>query len=172
MLGIPFTIRRHSPAGVEDQVVYLRTHRCGQAGDKMRTAIRTYHRASFAQAKAAARAGGLMRESLAGLSEDKASRIKALEKIATDQTAAMDLATEQAEAAIASAVEVARQALIDNYGKDRAEEIVDGLTEHELHGILGTVEMGSMPKDFFPSPAIQPNPSGTEPSGSGQAKSS
>ena len=47
MLGIPFVVRRFSERGCEDETVFLRTRRCGPAGEKMRVAIRRYHAATF-----------------------------------------------------------------------------------------------------------------------------
>jgi hypothetical protein len=168
MLGIPFVIRRFSDAGVEDVTVFLRTRRSGQAGDKMRKHLRAYHAAVFAQTKAAGKAGSLMRRALSGETQPGEAE---LEKIEAEQSAAMDSAQKESETALEEAQEVCLCALKDNYG-EKEEELVDGLTDHELHGLVSTIEMGAMPRDFFPSPGIPPKSSSMEPSGSGPAKSS
>ena len=172
MLGIPFTIRRFPERGVEDVDIYLRTRRRGPAGEKMRREIRAYHQAQFDRMKAASRAGMLVNRATSLTEIDDALRVEALEKIEADQIAQMDLARLRAEDTLEHAEAIAACALADNYPREQAEEIVDGLTDQDLHGIVATIEMGAMPKDFFPLPATPPSPSSTAPSGSEPGPSS
>jgi hypothetical protein len=173
MLGIPFVIRRFSERGTEDQTVYLRSRRCGEAGVKMRKAIRDYHAAQFAQMKAAGKAGAITAKAIQAACDEKQARKKGvLESLDQEQEAAMADATQQAALALDLATTITRMALADNYGNDKADEIIDGMTDHEMHSVVKTIELGALPKDFFQPPGTQPNPSTTPPSGAGQEKSS
>ena len=173
MFGIPFTIRRENSdsagnkPGVEEQVVYLRTRRCGDLGEKMRKLFRQYHAAAFSQMRAATRAGAGTTRAMSAQDDTEA-----LEKILADQEAAMDAGRNAANEQLEAAEQIAAMALADNYPKDKVSELVDGLTDHELHGIVSTLELGSMPKDFFPSPAIQQKPNDISLSGEPPAKRS
>lgn len=173
MFGIPFTIRRENSAslgnkpGTEERVVYLRSRRCGDLGEKMRKLFRQYHASTFAQMRAATRAGSGTTRAMSSQDDPIA-----LEKILAEQESAMDAAQKAAQEQLDAAEQIAVMALSDNYPKEQVSDIVDGLTDHELHGIVSTLELGSMPKDFFPSPAIQPKQSDTSQSGEPPAKRS
>ena len=174
MIGIPFTVRREDEGGVVDRTIYLRSRRRGPEVEKMRAAIRAYNRAIFGQGKQASRAGMLMTRALAGEmaeGEDLDKRLADLERIDREQEAAMTEAQELAQKALDRAEEIAELALRENYGEQTAQ-ILNELTDRELHAIVGTVEMGAMPKDFFPSPATPPKPSSISPPGSAPAEPS
>ena len=160
MFGIAFRIRRDSTEGVTEKVVYLRSRRRGPEGEKMRAAIKAYHRASFDQARLAAKVGAMMNRGLSGETAGMS-----LEDIEAKQTSALAEAQNCSSVALEQAEIVATLALDENYGAEEAAKMVGDLTDHELHGIIGAIELGSMPKDFFPSPDIQPKLSTTGSSG-------
>lgn len=143
MLGIPFIIQRESQNGVERETIYLRSRRCGEAGDKMRQAIREHNSQNLMHSRLATKAvialGKLDGENL---------NMAQLEDIERNQTLSFEAAQKARIAALAAAQVVAEQALVDNYGEG-VQAIVDRLTDKELDAIVGTVEMGAMPKDFF-----------------------
>jgi hypothetical protein len=163
MIGLPFTIRRHSPNGLVDETVYLRSRRTGEVGRKMREALREYHRRQFDQQRAAAQAAMLLGKALAGA--DALGAGIDLEKIAADQDVAMTRAQELARGALELAELVAALALASNYDVGNVERVMDLLTDRELHAIVGLVEVGQVPADFFASPGIPPMPSATGHSG-------
>lgn len=163
MFGIPFTIRRTSERGIEDEVVYIRSYRRGAVGQKMRQLMGEYHAATMRQMQSAAQAGAAMNESLGG------TEGRDLQGIADRQQKALDDALAQSARALKAAEEIAANALAENYPDDVREKILDKLTDHELHGLVSTIEMGAMPKDFFALHDIQPRPSTTGPSGAAPA---
>lgn len=166
MIGIAFVVRRTSDmAGLSDEVLYLRSRRRGDAGASMRRHLKAYHAAVYGEIKLAARASRLAEQA------GEKTGIKALEQVEAQLAASIDQAAADNAAAIEHAEEIARLALIENYG-GRTEEVLDRLTDRELHGVVSTIELGQMPKDFFGSPDTQPKPSATGPSGSSPAKRS
>jgi hypothetical protein len=166
MVGIPFTIRRtSSELGVQDEVVYLRSRRRGEAGESMRRHIRDYHAALFTQMQSAAKAGRLSGQVTEG------AAVEVLEQVDADLGATLATAGAAGDRALEHAEHVARLALQENYG-ERAAELLDGLTDKELHAIVSTVEVGQMPADFFGRPDTPPKPSATGPSGTLPAKPS
>ena len=185
MIGIPFTIRRQNERGqVEDEVVYLQSRRRGPTGESMRQHLRNFMKARFEQQRASSRAGmALAKAGLAmtgpeiGTADDAEgrraeSRLAELEKLDASQEKEMQAAQASAATCIAEAEEVARLALSDNYGAERAGDIIDKLTDRELNWLVETIEMGAMPADFFTSRGTPPKPSSTVPSGSEPAKPS
>jgi hypothetical protein len=165
MFGIPFTIRRWSDAGVEDRTVYLRTRRCGEAGEAMRTALRKYRKLVFEQARVANKAGMMAAQAMTPSGDlDQDGRLAKLEKLAADSDAAMESAGALQAEALELAQKIAGMALQENYGS-ASSEIIDGLTDTELHAIVGSLELGQMPKDFFQSLDTQPKPNTTGRSG-------
>ena len=171
MLGIPFTVRRHSEEGVMDTTLYLTSRRRGDAGKSMRLHLRQFRQADLAKGKAASRAGFLMARAIREMAGDGAAqpddgaRLAELERIDAEQQTAMGAAFNENDAAMTHAEKIAELALRENYGP-ATDGIVDGLTSAELRAIVETVEMGAMPKDFFLSLATPPTPPSTGPSGS------
>jgi hypothetical protein len=95
-----------------------------------------------------------------------------LEKILSEQQAAIDCCSAAAQAAMDAAEKVAVLALEANYGPEETDRIMDRLTDREIRAIVDTVETGAMPKDFFPSPGTPPKSNSTPDSGSGPGNSS
>lgn len=158
MIGIPVEIDRSG----KDETVYLSTRRSGERGQALRQAIRNYRDAERAAAKLQARMG-LITLSVSKIPDDAAGFDAALGKLAdemdrlSDQAAAAkDAALEQAAAAVALALE-------DNHGDDAAE-IMDCLTDRQIIQMIGIIETGETPEDFFPSRATRPSASTISPS--------
>jgi hypothetical protein len=163
MFGIPFTVRRSETGGMsKDEVLYLRTYRRGETGNLMRKLIKQYRYMGMEQAKAGAKAAMMV----AGLGAIAAGtdETRDLAKVLAEQSEAMRAAEAAGAEALKTAEEIAVIALTENYGEG-TDKLVDALTDHELHGIVSTIELGSMPKDFFPSPDTQQKPKSTTVSG-------
>jgi hypothetical protein len=167
MLGIPFTLRRHDDKlGMRDEVVYLATRRMGPQGEAMRKQIRAYHKAFFGQALAAQGCALVATQALGPAleSKDRAARIAALQEVEKRQLEKVEAGQAASEAALEAAAAVGILALEPNYGPE-AQGIVDRMTDHELHALVTTIEMGALPKDFFPSPGTPPSASSTSQAG-------
>jgi hypothetical protein len=146
MFGIPFTVIRESDVGGMIETIYLRTYRRGPLGDEMRKAIKAYHDATNGQNRAAAQVPIILGKATKLSMEE--TNIEAMEKLAAEQDAAIEQSTQSGRDALQAAEKVAEVALRENYG-EKTEAVLDRLTDRELNAIVGTVEMGAMPKDFF-----------------------
>jgi hypothetical protein len=169
MLGIPFIIQRESKtdgiARLERETIYLRSRRRGEAGEKMRKAIREYNKQNLAFGRLATKAAvaiGKLENA------DVQPTQQQLEDIEQNQSANYEAAQNARIAALAAAETVAEQALVDNYGEG-VKDILDRLTDRELDAIVGSVEMGAMPKDFFTHLDTQQKQSTTLQSGASPA---
>lgn len=155
MIGLPFTIRRYSADGAQDEVVYLRTYRKGERGTKMRKALREYIRADFDQNNAATRVGMSVARAGALVKNENDPRLEEkLQKLCDEQQKDIAFAQASAERCIEAAGLLAELAIEENYG-EAAAAILDKLTDKELRAIAATLQTGAMPKDFFPSLDIQ-----------------
>lgn len=150
MLGIPFIIQREGERGIQRETVYLRSRRRGEAGEKMRKAIREHNAKNLEHSRMASKAVAAMRKVTGLDGEITTASETALRELEQTQGALFEAAQNARNAALAAAEIVAEEALRDNYG-DRVTEILDGLTDAELDAIVSTVEIGAMPDDFFTS---------------------
>lgn len=149
MFGIPFIIQRFSASGVEREEIYLRTHRRGPAGEEMRKTLRRYHDAAIAQQRAAADAGIALGRAMNAGGENATEAV--LQGIADTTDKASVAATESSRQQLLFAEILMEMALKDNYPQEKVDQIMDGITDAELHAVVGTIEQGAMPKDFFTS---------------------
>lgn len=166
-IGIPFTVRRESDAGVEDQIVYLRSRRVGADGSKMVALIREYQSLSMVQVKAAGKAAAMAHRMIEGQSGN--AIVDAMEKIDAEQQALMDAAMDASHERTKIATEIVQLALEVNYSPEEVLRIIDALTDAELDAMVSTLQYGQMPKDFFPAPVTRQTPSDTSPSGERRA---
>ncbi|MCE5257005.1 MAG: hypothetical protein LLF89_09195 [Spirochaetaceae bacterium] len=146
MFGIPFTIVREGDVGGVIETIYLRTYRRGRIGKQMRNHLQAYHAAAQGQAKAAGRIPVNMVQ--ASRVAQEADSLAALEKLAAEQESIITESNKHGQAMLDAAEAIAELSLQENYA-DRTDEIMNKLTDRELHAIVGTIEMGEMPKDFF-----------------------
>jgi hypothetical protein len=150
MVGIPYRIVRHGEDGPVDKMIYLATRRTGEAGAAMKKAKRDFQKHELATAKAATRYAAAE----AAESKDGERACKLLEEIHENGQAAND-----------AAEHLVLLSLTANYGREKAEEIIDELTTREIRAMLGVIETGELPKDFFDKPGQPPKPISTSPSG-------
>lgn len=146
MFGIPFTIIRECEMGGVIETVYLRTYRRGGKGDEMRKCLKAYHAATIGQSRAAGRIPVLLGQAAKVAQENDS--LAMLEKLAEDQEKIISESVGCSAEALVAAEQIAELALQENYA-EKTTEIMDKLTDRELHAIVGTIEMGEMPKDFF-----------------------
>lgn len=160
MIGIPYRIARDSDTdGRVDKVIFLATRRMGEAGKSLKDAKRAYYQAQHTCAKVALRYKAAEERLKALPGNDKGRAI--LETRIEDSLDEMRVA---GEAAVDAAERIVRLSLTENYGKEKACEILDGLLDKDLHGCVQAMEQGEQPADFFPSPAPQEKPISTLPS--------
>jgi len=168
MLGIPYRLLRQAEDdGPVDKTLFLATRRSGEAGKSMRSAMREYRKHQMAMAKASQRYGttearirklGPDHEKLDGLIEKRDAQFDKL----------MD-----AEAlALEAAENVVRLSLTENYGKDKALEAMDQLTDSDMHEMVVTIQTGEQPDDFFQSREDRERLSSTLPPGGSPSESS
>lgn len=169
MFGIPFTIVREGDAGGVINTIYLRTYRRGRQGNKMRECMKAYRAAIQGQAKAAGKIPVHLAQATKVAQQENS--LEALEKLAAEQDAIITESNNFATLALAAAEEITDISLSENYGEG-TNEIMNGLTDRELHAIVGTLEMGEMPKDFFQFVEAQKKASITGRSGDTQVPSS
>lgn len=162
MFGLPFRLLMHGDSGPADKVVYLRTQRSGDDGRKLREAKGVYRKAMFALARAGQRLTTLQRQ----LAELPAGELAAVQE-AADFVLAEIQGLEQA--ALEAGEKIVRLALRPNYG-DKLDEILDQLTDRDIRGMVGLIETGELPADFFESSARPPKPTTTSPSGAPPAE--
>jgi hypothetical protein len=148
MIGIPYRISRQAEDGtLADKTVYLATPRSGERGNALRRAIRDQRRLSFELAEAAGRLERQQRRVEKAM--DSAADLSSEDAALTACTKTVALLLEAVEDATELAVKLS---LEQNYGADKAAEVLDQLATQDLNGMLLAIEQGQQPKDFFPSP--------------------
>jgi len=147
MFGIRFTILREGDIGGMPETIYLRTYRRGEAGIEMRKQLRSYHALDMQKNKAAVQIPTLVAQAQKCI---ETGSPEGLLDVAAKQDLVIASATAAAEQQLQVAEQIAELALKDNYG-EKLDSIVDKLTDRELHAIVGTIELGEMPRDFFQS---------------------
>ena len=175
MIGIPYRLLRTPDTGAVEKVVYLSTRRSGQAGESMKAARGQYRTAQRDLYKAAQRHRALARRvEQIDAGDDR------LDQLTTDQEAAFDAISTAQGVADTAAENIVRLSLTANYGKEKAVEIMDLLTDDDFHDMVLTMQTGEQPDDFFPSPGqpgkptstSQPDASSIESSSSGDSPES
>ena len=159
MIGIPYRIARDSDSdGRVDKVIYLATRRMGEAGKALKDAKREYYKTQHACAKVALRYQAADARLKALPTNDKS---RPAQELKIEEF--LDSMRQAGEEAVDAAERVVRLSLTENYGKEKASEILDGLIDKDLHGCVQALEMGEQPKDFFPSGDPLRKPTSTSP---------
>jgi len=156
MIGIPYRLMRSPDTGAVEKVVYLSTRRSGEAGESMKAARGEYRSAQRDLYKAAQR-----HRSLARRVEQIDAEDDRLDKLTTDQETAFDAISAAQGVADTAAERIVRLSLTANYGNEKAVEIIDLLTDDDLHDMVLTMQTGEQPDDFFPSPGLPGKPTST-----------
>lgn len=148
--------------GGEREDVFFATRRSGSVGATMRKVQVEFRRLRFAASRVAAR----MTTQAARLDqqgESTADSLKLYEDVDAIVAKLVEEAQSLSEAARNSAEEFVRLSLAENYGGDEIERILGNLTDAQLAQIVGIVETGAVPEDFFPARATPPSASTTLP---------
>lgn len=170
MFGIAFTTYREGETGGQSETFYLRTYRCGGKGDAMRGQLKAYHQAMNEQNKLAGKIPiNLVKATKVA---EQADSLEALEQLADEQARIMQASEKAGEDAVKAAETLVGLALEENYSAEDINKILDQLTDRELHAVVGTIELGEMPKDFFQSLEARRKLNTTGPSGGTPARSS
>lgn len=148
MFGLGFTFLRENESGGLPETIYLRTHRRGEAGQKLRKLLRSYHQLELQQTKAATEMPVVVAQAQQCVQNED---IDGLKGVAERQNILLAGATAAAEERLKVAEEIAELVLCENYPAEKLEQILDKLTDRDLFAIVGTVELGEMPRDFFQS---------------------
>lgn len=157
MIGIPVSIERDG----KDETIYLSTRRSGENGNAMHAAMKTYREQHLFEARLSARMG-LITISVGKIPDDADSFVEKLRGLAEDMDTLAKQAAGAREAKADAALEVVRLALLDNHGPD-TEAIMDCLTDKQIEQMVGIIQTGETPADFFPSRATRPSASTTTP---------
>lgn len=156
--------------GGDREDVFFATRRSGAAGTAMRKAQVEFRRLRFAASRVAAR----MTTQAARLDQaGESAGIELFEEIDRVVAKLAEEAQDLAEQARGHAEQFVRLSLGENYGDEEIARFLGNLTDSQLAQIVGIVETGAVPADFFPARAIPPSESTTSPlAGSPGASSS
>ena len=158
-------IRIELEIGGDREKVFFATRRAGEPGAQMRAAQKTFH----ANRLAAVRVMNRINVAAGELDEGNAAALEELDaKIGALGNEARDL-SEQARACAETFV---RLSLGENYGEADIGRFLQNLTDAQVAQLVGIVETGSVPADFFPSRATPPNGSTITPPAAGPGASS
>jgi len=161
MIGLTYRLLRDSEDGPVEKLLVLSTHRRGPAGEAFKRRMARYKDAVFAKDRAAQRWSALQAR-LASLPPDS-DKFLAAQADADGAYGSINTADEQMYQA---AEELVRCSLVENYGAEGADALVDFCTEQDLRGCVALIQSGELPKDFFPYPGALPKPSSTLPAAS------
>lgn len=145
MIGIPYRVVRQGEAGPVDKIYYLATRRFGNAGKALKTAKNEYYRAEYACARAAQRLSAVD-----GQIKDLPANHKLIDTLVERRDLLMEEIRKSGDEATEAAEKMVVLSLTENYGREKAEEMADQLTDRDLRGCVSTIELGAQPKDFFP----------------------
>lgn len=162
MIGLTYRLLRDSDEGPVEKHLVLATRRRGDGGEAMKARMTEYKRQVFAKDRAAQR-WQAMQARLACQAPDSDKFLETAD-LADQAYEGMRLAD---EAMYAAAEDLVRCSLVENYGAQGADELMDFLTELDLRGCVALIQSGELPKDFFPYPGDRQNESSTSPAGSG-----
>jgi hypothetical protein len=160
-------IRIELEIGGEREKVFFATRRAGEDGEEMRRAQRLYHDNQLSSVRLATRIGVMVGRA------DAAEQT--LEALTQADTAIGDLAVQMRDASDQArncAERFVRLSLLENYGEADVERFLRNLTDVQIAQLVGVVETGSVPADFFPSRATPPSASTISPPGAGPGASS
>jgi len=164
MVGIPFKlVRQGDESGTVDKTVYLATRRRGEAGEALRNAIRAYVRTQHDIGKVYQRyitANARLEELAADherVDEFIVEREKYYEELADKERAGC----EQAET-------VVRLSLTETMNKGPALDVLDMLTDADLHEMCETIQTGAQPSDFTKSRELREKSTSTSRPGESQ----
>lgn len=163
-IGLGMRIVRSSdetPGGdpVVEKVFYFATRRRGDAGVALRKRLSDYQDAQLVVGKSYSRHEYMSaRLGVVDPASDEYLRLvdeceSLLEQIVTAKRAAVE-----------AAHEVALCSLKENYGAEKAAEIVDQMTDAEIAASITLIETGQAPADFFVSPGQREKQTSTPPS--------
>lgn len=167
MMGIPYRlVRQADEKGTIDKVLYLSTRRSGQDGQVMTDAKREFRKQRREIAKVFSRFEALDRKlkSLPPMDPDYDKTMDARER-------ALDKYAKAEEAAQVAAEKIVKASLRLNYG-DKANEMMDQLTNADVINMVDTLEMGEQPEVFFRSDDPRSKRKATSPQGDGSVGSS
>ena len=160
-------IRIELEIGGDREKVYFATRRAGDDGDQMRRAQRLFHENRLNAARIATRIGVVA--SQADVPDVTLAKLEEVDRMVGELAAQ---ARELAEQTRNCAEQFVRLSLLENYGEADAERFLRNLTDAQIAQLVGIVETGSVPADFFPSRAIPPSASIISPPGAGPGASS
>lgn len=166
MIGIPVQISRDG----KDETIYLSTRRSGVKGGELRDAKRAYRQARLEIARLTTKMSLIAIR--VNKIPDEANHLAAdLEKLCADMDQ-LTVGLDAARQAVQDAAEhVVSLAIEDNHG-DETAAILDCLTDAQIEALVGVLESGEAPADFFPSRATRPSASATTPPAAGPGASS
>ena|GEM_PF-2210509 len=147
MIGIPYRLVRQGDSevpGPSEKVVYLATRRSGEAGESMKQAKRDFRKAQMATVKAAQNFRTLNKR----IEELPADHEKLDALIADREEASDEMLTHHGEG-VDAAEKLVRLSLVQNYGADGAEDILNQCTEDDLEDMVVTIQTGEQPSDFM-----------------------
>lgn len=160
MNGIPVWLEI---AGVRERFLFA-TRRRGVDGEAMAHAQRDFH-----AARVEAQRVGFRLQAAAQAMDGGSADIEAFDA----QFAALAAdARRLADVMLTAALAVVRLSLAENYQPEDIERILANTTDAQLGQLVGVIETGATPADFFPRRDTQPNPSDTSPAGAGPSEPS
>jgi len=168
MIGMPYRLLRHDDTGEVDKTVYLATDRYGTAKEAMKKAKAEYRNNQRNMGKAFQRYEAADRR-VKELPADAPN----MDELVEQREDCFDRLSEAEDAALAAAAKLVLLSLTENYGKKKAEEICELLTDSDLHDMMVTIQTGEQPKVFFQSTEQPPKQTSTsQPDGQRQEHSS